>query len=150
MPIPSAGKKFRTPVFSLFIFFVVMGWLVGFAMVLMMDGFNFDRRALVMSGASVMPLGLLAAWGTSLYFTAVLSAEGIHGHSFWGSRRFIRWQDMAEARTFTLLNLRWLRVYSDAEGRVTWLALSQARKREFVEELRRLAPPSSPVLKHLG
>ena len=28
MPIPSAGKKFRAPVFSLFIFFVVMALVI--------------------------------------------------------------------------------------------------------------------------
>jgi hypothetical protein len=41
--------------------------------------------------------------------------------------------------------LRFLRLYpSDGTG-PTWIALSQSRRREFEEEIRKLAPPDSPI-----
>lgn len=84
----------------------------------------------------------------SLGFPAGFSAEGIYGHSFWGPRRFVAWSEIKNARTFYLLNLKWLRVYS-AGGKVLWLGLFQSRPAEFREAIRQFAPSNSPVLKFL-
>ena len=112
------------------------------------DGWHFNRHALVSAAGFQVILSLVLSWMLSLVFPDAFSADGIYGHSFWGFRRFISWRDVAAARTFRLLNLRWLRVYA-ADGKVTWLALFQSRSVEFRQEIRRLAPAESPVLKYL-
>jgi hypothetical protein len=119
-----------------------------FCVVLIIDGVHFDRHALAFATASVPISSLIGAWMLSILFPASLSAEGVYGHSLWGARRFVRWQDIAAARTFRLFNLHWLRIYA-TDGKVTWLALFQSHKPEFSQEIQRLAPPVSPVLNYL-
>lgn len=87
------------------------------------------------------------AWIISSCCPVALTNEGIYGHSIWGKRQLIRWQDMASARTFTVLNLTWLRIYPTDGNKVTWIALFQAHDDEFSREIQRLAPADSPVLK---
>jgi hypothetical protein len=133
----------------MFVCVVVLGLLGLFCVVLTVDGMHFDPRALAIGSASVPVTSLASAWLVSILFPAALSSDGVYGHSFWGSRRFVGWQDIAAARTFTLLNLRWLRIYRTGDNKVTWVALFQSHKAEFREEIRRLAPADSPVLNHL-
>lgn len=78
------------------------------------------------------------------------SAEGIYAASPLGAPRFIRWGDIARARKLTILNLRFLRLNSRVDGKETVLPLYQARPKEFIDEIRKFAPPDSPVLKALG
>jgi hypothetical protein len=126
-----------------------MGMFGLVSVVLILDGLHFDPQALAGASVSVPVSSLIGAWMLSIFYPASFSVDGIYGHSFWGRRRFARWQDIAAARTFSLLNLRWLRIYTIGDGKVTWLALFQSDKVEFRREIQRLAPAGSPVLNHM-
>ena len=131
---------------SAFIF--VAGMILVLICNLITDGLHFDRQRLAFwSGFGLVALvfSIGYSWMLSLLFPDAFSADGIYGHSFWGRRRFVRWQDISSAQTFRLGNLRWIRVYA-TDGNITWLALFQSRDIEFRHEIKRLAPPSSPVL----
>jgi hypothetical protein len=147
--IPSECRKFKAAVTPLFVCILVLSMLGLFGVVLSFDGLHFDRLALAVASMSVLTLAPLMAWLSSVVYPASFSADGIYGHSFWGRRRFVRWQDVAVARTFRLLNLRWLRIYTTDYSKVIWLALFPANKVEFLKEIHRLAPSKSPIFKHL-
>lgn len=145
--IPSDSRKFRVAVAPLFVCVLVLGLLGLCSVVLMLDGMQFDQRALAFASASVLVCSLVGAWLLSRQFPAAFSADGIYGHSFWGRRRFVRWQGIAAAQPFRLLNLRWLRIYRIDYSEVIWLALFQSHKAEFEREMRRLAPAGSAIFK---
>jgi len=147
--IPSDCRKFRAAITPMFVCVSVMGIFGLFCVVLILDGPHFDRHALAVASASVPVSSLVLSWLLSILYPASFSADGIYGHSFWGRRRFIRWQDVATARRFRLLNLRWLRIYTTGDSKVTWLALFQSHKADFRQEIQRLAPADSPVLNHI-
>ena len=149
VPIPTEAKKFRAAVVPMFICIFVLSALGFLSLLLLRHGRHIDRHGLVWPIEFEAIWSFVWAWMISLCFPAALATEGVYGHSFWGPRRFVRWQDMAAARTFRLFNLRWLRIYSTADNRVTWLPLFQSRRAEFCGEVQRLAPPDSPLLKPL-
>jgi hypothetical protein len=107
-----------------------------------------DTLAFAISLAYV-PTGWVVSWIVCRYDTYILSKEGIQGRSFWGLRRFIPWQDIREARGFRFLHLRWVRLYSARDQKVTWIALFQAHPEEFAREIQTLAPSDSPILRLL-
>ena len=146
--IPSDCRKFRAAVVPLFVFVFVVAIVGVWCAILAKDGSHFDRHAAAVASGFEVVFSLVAAWMLSLCFPDAFSREGIYGHSFWGRRRFVSWQEVAAARTLRLLNLRYLRVYA-ADGKVTWLALFQSEGADFRQEIRRFAPPESPVLKCL-
>jgi hypothetical protein len=149
--IPSDCKKFRAAVAPMSAFIFVAGMILVLIHNLISNGLHFDpSRLAFLSGFGLVALvfSIGYSWMISLLFPDAFSADGIYGHSFWGRRRFVRWHDIASAQTFRLGNLRWLRVYA-ADGNITWLALFQSRDIEFRQEIKRLAPPGSPVLNYL-
>lgn len=146
--IPSECRKFRAAVMPMATFMFVTGMAMVILLIVITDGFHFDRRALAIATGTALAFSIAYSWMLSCLFPAAFSAEGIYGHSFWARRRFVRWPDVASARTFRLANLRWLRVYA-ADGTVTWLPLFQSQGAEFCEEIRRLAPPGNPILSRL-
>jgi hypothetical protein len=149
--IPTGCRKFRAAVIPQSVFMFVGSMLIVLTLIVMRDGFHFDRRALAalaIATGALLVLSILDSWILSLAFTAAFSSEGIYGHSVWGWRRFVRWQDISSVRTFRLANLRWLRVFA-ADGKVTWVALFQSKNADFREEIRRLAPPGHAVLNHI-
>lgn len=148
LSIPSDCRKFRAAIAPMSIFIFVSGMVGLLILIVIEDGLHFDQRALAFATGFAVVLSIVCSWILSLVFPAAVSSDGIYGHSFWGRRRFIRWQDISSVHTFRLVSFRWLRVYN-TDGRVTWLALFQSRGTEFRQEIRRLAPPSSPVLNHL-
>jgi hypothetical protein len=113
----------------------------------LIHGFRCDLHRFLIAILQVAILSVGGSWLISLMYTSAFSAEGIYGHSFWGVRRFVRWQDIADAKACKLANLPWLRVYG-ANGKVTWLALFQVQKNEFWQEIRKHAPADSTVLRH--
>jgi hypothetical protein len=145
---PSSCRKFRAAVIPLLVFLLMVALPGLFCVVLVVDGLKFDRHALAGASVFVPVLSAVMAWLLSALYPASFSADGIYGHSFWGIRRYIHWRDIADARTFRLLNLAWLRIYT-VDNRVTWLALFQSDKAKFRQEVQRLAPAGSPVLNHI-
>jgi len=146
--IPSSCRKFRAAIIPLFAFLLIVALPGLFCVVLALDGLKFDRHALTGASVVVLVLSAVMAGLLSLFYPASFSSDGIYGHSFWGIRRFILWRDITDAKTFRLLNLPWLRIYT-ADNRVTWLALFQSCRTEFQQEIQKLAPIGSPVLNHL-
>ena len=148
--IPADCKKFRVAIAPMFACVLVLALFGVFGAVLVPRRVPFDRRALAIATASLPASSLVLTWLLAILCPAGFSAGGIYGHSFWGNRRFVRWDDVAEVRKFRFFNLPWLRIRAKSNGKVTWLALFQARPVEFQKEIQRLAPPGSPVLKYLG
>ena len=146
--MPPDIRKFRSAVIPGAIFIFVGGISGLVCLILIIDGWHIDGRAFAFASIFALAFSFFWSWLISFFFPAGFSADGIYGHSFWGHRRFISWHEIATVRNFRLGNLRWLRVYS-ADGSITWLALFQSRGAEFRQEIRRLAPPSSPVLNYL-
>jgi hypothetical protein len=146
--IPSDCRKFRAAVAPMTTFIFVGGMVILFIFIVIRDGFHFDQRVLAFVTGFALMFSIIYSFVLSLVFPAAFSLDGIYGHSFWGRRRFVRWQDISSVRKFRLVSLRWLRVYSTDE-RVIWLALFQSHGTEFRQEIRRLAPPSNPVLSHV-
>lgn len=153
--LPTDCKKFRAAVRPMSVFFFVTGMLAAWGLIFILHGLGFspDRHAFAMAVAIGMPLTCISsaiisiggAWIISVCFPDAVSADGLYGHSFWGRRRFVCWQDISKAHKFQLAYLPLLRVYG-ADGKVSWLALFPAKKKEFLEEIRKFAPSDSPVL----
>jgi hypothetical protein len=108
--------------------------------------FRFYRE--LIEGVTLIASSFAGSWLLSRCCPSAYSADGIYGHSFWGFRRFVRWQNVTKTRTFPMLNLPWLRVF-DADGKVLWLPLFQRNRKDFREEIQKFAPPDNPVLKFM-
>jgi hypothetical protein len=101
------------------------------------------------ASAFLVVYSLVVAWLLALLFPAGFSADGVFGHSACGMRRFVSWREIAVVRTFSIFNLRWLRVYTTTNTQVTCLPLFQTHKAEFHQEIQRFAPAGNPLLKRL-
>jgi hypothetical protein len=132
----------------LFIFLFLAILLMLLVVIPLKNGWHIKWHVLAVAADFAFVYSVICAWAISLLYQDSFSAEGIYGHSFWGFRRFVRWQDVTSARTLRLFNLKFLRLYS-TNGQVTWLALFTAQKIIFREEIRRLAPANNPVLNFL-
>ena len=146
--IPSDCRKFRAAVIPMAIFIYVGGMVILLILIVIHDGFHFDQRALAFTAGVSLVSSIIYSWVLSFVLPTAFSSDGIYGHSFWGRRRFVRWQDISSVRTFRAVNLRWLRVYA-TDGRVTWFPLFQSRGPEFRQEIRRLAPSSNAILNYV-
>ncbi|HEY5297514.1 MAG TPA: hypothetical protein VIK59_06290 [Verrucomicrobiae bacterium] len=151
---PSDVKRFSVSIISLFLFIFVGGCSISVIVGFLLFGHN-DLPRYFRAIKSGMPfLLLLAVIITSLLYVITkpvgFSSDGIYASSSWGFRRFVRWSDIAKVRKHRLLNLKFLRIYSSGDGKVTTLRLFQARKKEFRDEIRKFAPPDSLVLNFLN
>ena len=142
-----AIKVFRAAVIPTFVPMATLGLPLGFCITLVKDGLP-DIPSLFIGAAGGALAGLLYAWLLTLCFTLKVAPEGVYGHSFWGVRRFVGRQEIAEVRPFRFLNLRYLRLYKSGRTKPTWIALFLARRVECAQEFRRLAPSGNPVLEH--
>ncbi len=111
------------------------------------QGTRFDVAEIGFGLVGCLPGACIVSWIFSRCFPVILSKSGIQGYSFWGLPRFVRWQDIKEARGFSLLNLRFLRLYSVRDQKVTWIGLFQANPRDFLLQIQIFAPTDSPILK---
>jgi hypothetical protein len=147
--IPTNAKRFKVSVIWLSLWEFLVSAVLITCLILIQDGLKTDARALIHAIIFVLFFSFVVGWITSKVFPAWFSADGIYGHSFWGVRRFVRWQDIASVRRFTLLKLPWIRIYSSIDGQVTWLPLFQSRPAEFQQIIKEFAPLNSPILIHL-
>ena len=117
-----------------------------FCLTLRLQGWrHLDWKSLLLGAVTIEIAGIAFAWVISVCFPNKLAPSGVHGHSFWGVPRFIRWQDIEKATPFRYLTFRFLRLHPVGGKSATWIAFSQARQKEFEEEIRKLAPPESPL-----
>lgn len=86
------------------------------------------------------------AWLLFFAFPIGISSKGLHAHSVWGFKRFIAWKDIKSVRTFRLLNLLWLRIYSKSNSRVTYLSLFLQDPKEVLKEMKKNTSARNPVV----
>jgi hypothetical protein len=146
--IPFECRKFRVAVIPMSLFIFFSGVVLFLILIVITEGFHINWGALTFASGFAFVFPIAYSWMLSLLLPSAFSADGIYGHSFWGPRRFVRWQDIASVRTFRLVNLLWLRIYA-TDGTVTWLPLFQSRSQEFRQEIQRLAALNSPVLNYI-
>ncbi|MGD0208801.1 MAG: hypothetical protein ABSC89_14470 [Verrucomicrobiota bacterium] len=141
-------KVFRAALFPPFVTFTAIGLTIYFVLIIFQDGFAHPSALLFGAIAGALAGFLITCLITKCFssFMVKLTPDGVQGYSVWGFKRFIQWQDIGAVRPFRLLNLRYLRLYSSREGTTTWITLFLARRTEFEQELRRLAPPDNPIL----
>jgi len=148
MSMPPDIKKFRTAIMPMAICIFVGGMLVLMGLILVHDGWRIDGRALMAPSAFAALFSLGYSWLLAFIFPDGFSAAGVFSHSCWGRRRFVAWHDIVMVRPFSFYNLKYLRIYAQ-DGKVAWLALFQSQGTGFRQEIRKFAPPDSPLLKHL-
>jgi hypothetical protein len=157
--MPPDVKRFKVSLTSLFLFSAggcLIGCILGF-LVLPMFGVHLDwLMAWRIVNAALSPILLVWVISTPLLYVLItstpvgFSADGIYAYSTFGFRRYIRWAEISKVRKHAVLNLKVLGIYSKVDGKVTRLPLYQAHKKEFINEIRKFAPPNSPVLKFLN
>src|SRR6266702_7878701 len=101
-------KVFRAAILPPFVTIVAMGLpLYGCFVILTEGSQRIDVVALFIGSFVGALAGFLWTWFITLCFTLKLTSEGVFGHSPWGIRRFVRWQDIATVKPFRFLNLRY-------------------------------------------
>ena len=140
---------FYSSVISTFLLLYPGSLVIFLGLVIVHDGFDEIGTATCFGLVVNLPLALFVSWVLSRGFPDIISSEGIRGHSFWGVRRSIRWQDIEEIRVFRLFHLRFLRLYSSVDHKVTWIGLFHARMQEFRREIQGVAPSDSPIRKFI-
>jgi len=125
-------------------------FVVFMILVLVNDGFDDIGSAALFGLSCLLPIALLGARGLSRFHTDAISPEGLHGRSFWGVRRVIRWKEIREVLAFRLIHLRFLRLFSEVDEQVTWISLFPACPQVFRREIQRLAPSDSPIRKFIA
>jgi hypothetical protein len=145
----SEGKKFRLAAGPLFVFMFGLGMPLYISIVLFRYGTHMSWQPVLLGVAFMVPASVILSGLMTFMFPVKLSAGGIHTHNIWGVPCYIRWEDIKDARVFSLFNLRWLRLYPGSGGTVGWLALFQSPALAFKEEMLKLAPEGSPVRKYM-
>ena len=145
---PATVQIFRPAVLPMFAAICALGLPIYFALAWFLYGTK-AWPAILGGGAAFVISMFLFSWLLKLCFPLKLTAAGVHGHSVWGLPRFMRWRDIANVRTFRLVNLQYLRLYPRDQKRVTWLALFLAEPRRFREQVQALAPPGDPLAEFL-
>lgn len=157
-PIPTELRKFRVGFLQLAIcafIALLVGVLAGYLAIYVRFGHvDLQRfyRVILLSFPKLFLtylLGMLLICLTML-FPSGFSAAGIYGCSFWCSRLFIEWSDVAKIKSLRLLNLRYLRIYSASNRKVIWLPLFQSHSLEFENEIRKCAPPNHLILNYFA
>lgn len=148
MKVPPDIKKFRFAILPPTIL-IFSGGMVGSLLLLrLLLGAYPDGRELAMGAAAMALISPAYVWLLTGLFPNGFSAAGVYGHSFWALRRFIAWPDIYAVRPFWLFNCKYLRIYT-RDGKTIWLPLFQVQRSDFCQEIRKFAPPESPLLKHM-
>jgi hypothetical protein len=163
-PPPIESKQFRSSVPSLFIFILpvsfAMSLPVAFCTAMAIrsqipqeTGEPITPGRILFAVALIGPiypiLSLIGACLLSRFCPTTISANGVTTQSLTGGRRFVRWQDITRAKTLRALNLKWILVYPAGESKAIQVSLFQPRITEFIQEIKRFAPPGNPILNHL-
>ena len=145
---PTSVQIFRPAILPMFAAMCLLGLPIYFALAWFLYGLK-AWPAVLGGGAAFLLTVLFCSWLLKLCFPLRLAAEGVHGHSAWGLRRFIRWRDIANVRSFRLMNLQYLRLYPRDQKHPTWIALFLAEPQRFREQVQALAPPGDPLAEFL-
>jgi hypothetical protein len=147
--IPAGCKKFHPAITPGTLFLLVVSLASASCTIIARNAGLPDFPRQLMAAGILISVSFALSVSMSIGFPAAFSADGIYSHSFWGNRRFVRWQHITKVRIFPMFNLLWLRIYAD-DGGVLWLPLFQRHRTEFRDEIRKHAPPDNPVLKFMA
>jgi hypothetical protein len=157
-PIPSDARRFRMAIVPMVLFIFLAGFIfgygLGFGIAMAKVKAQVSWAILFKSAPFIIPFLLIYAvafaFVISLFYPCSITSAGVYGHSFLGLRRFLGWSDISAAKKVSLGNLVFLRLRSNTDGTTIWLPLFQSDRVEFLETVRKCAPPGHPVLSHLG
>jgi hypothetical protein len=141
------GTVYYLDFHTLFWFLWPASFLLFMIFVIHDEGLSFNRFAIPFGLIVGMPVAWGMTWILRKVYFDVITPEGIEGHSFWGTRSFIRWRDIQEVRTFQFARFKYLRLYAGGDRRVTWIGLFHQRTKDFCQEIQRHAPAESPLRK---
>ena len=142
------ARKFRMAILPMWFFILVLGYLFGFVGNLIVFGRSLDLHTQpAIFGVSAVLAGISTVV-LRVFFPTSLTVDGVYAHSVWGKPCFAAWRDITRVQPFRILNLQWLRLYT-SRGEVTWLAMFQSHREQFLNELGKLAPANSPMRKFL-
>jgi hypothetical protein len=146
-------KIFRYAFWPVFIFIASLGILAGVGISLVIFyGKPIPCYAYVLSVLAGLTFACIGSFINRWLFPVRVTAEGLHGHSFGGQRRFLSWSELecgGRAGLFPLpMLLKFLKVYSRLNEHRIWLPLNLERRDEFRRTVQDFAP-DCPLLKHL-
>lgn len=146
----SITKKFRCNFKTLFLFIsigssaliAVFIWVVnGIDLNLPIGDMTFPVVFTVVESVWTVVLSVILSFFLSTFFyyskylTITLSKSGINGFNTWGKDRFIEWGTIKECKTFNLIGLRYLRVYTFDNKPPLWVPLFLNDEKKFKEAL---------------
>jgi hypothetical protein len=138
---------------SVFVTGIIVGYALGIAIVLVRVKDHFDWAVVSKTAPYIVPILLVYAFvfavAISLFYPCSITSTGVYGHSFWGLRRYLGWNEISAAKKKRIGNLVFLSLSSKTGGAAIWLPLFQSRRAEFVETVRKSASPNHPVLSQL-
>jgi hypothetical protein len=82
------------------------------------------------------------------FYAVKLSWVGVVGYNFWGSGLLMPWEEIGVVRPFSMLGLKYLRLYSQKAGPTVWVPLFVVPRASFRASLLELAPTDSPIRAH--
>lgn len=94
---------------------------------------------------SMLSAGLLRAW-LSFY----VGPSGIHGRTFWGRARYLKWSDVGSADLLGPPFGRMLRIHSAQGGLPLWLPLFVRHRAELVNIVGEYTFEGHPILSEIG
>ena len=148
-PCAAAPAIFHSSAKAVVLFAGPLGVILGVLLVFIDEGLKVDVSDLAIGIAGGVVAVVVQSFLACRRYTIELSEAGIRAYSFWGKRRFIKWQEIEAVRPFTLLNLRYLRLYGPQPSKPLWLAIFIPNPSAFRDAITRLAPINCPVLDHI-
>ena len=130
------------PMFLVLLCFYVTGLAIGYFVPFLISGFMFPVREMLLYPPNILGIFVvyIMAFLISRFCPVGFKSGGVFGHSFWGFRSFIRWQNIKMVRPCKFFNLLFIRLYSNENSKVTWLMFSPKEPAKFRKEFLRLAP----------
>jgi hypothetical protein len=158
-PIPDpfaapTSDEFVWKFWPMFVSGLLGGWPI--LALLVLPGLLSDPRMSVEARVGIMALafggGAFVGGVSTLIQRAIarvrVGADGIHGHTFWATKRSLRWSEIQRVRPRRFLNLRYLSLHAE-RGKSLWLPLFLQEPERFRQAVARLAPPENPLRRAL-
>jgi hypothetical protein len=149
-----ASQSYRPAFIWLFLAVFAAGAVSGALVSLVLQGFGYTLPG-VISYTFLRLLCIIYLWAAAATlllmwtFTVCVTSEGLHGRTFWGTTRFVPWDDVLVVRLAGMPPFRFLRVFSADGGAALWAPLFMKRRADFIAELRHRAGPANPVVEVL-
>jgi hypothetical protein len=114
------------------------------------DGFDINWTASIFACFALLILGAITTFVVNSLFFITVTPDGVKGYNAWGKRRFIEWNEMTEIRTFNMIGLPYVRVYTDDDSSPLCIPMFLSKMDQFVELVNGLAPDENKLKEHLS